>query len=216
MTNQSLTQYLANLSRQTDLKTGDIDKHVAFCVEQGKRDLWEAYPWHCRCRTENLTLTGEATNLPDDFEMFRSFRDANSLKGLKLTHIDKSEFDRKYPKPSSFSSASGPVVCSCYQDDGRWKVAIVPVVTRTLILDYFVAPPADVSGLPNHLYSGLVIAAARYLWAPGTTPWWSASNAFNGELIRIQRLDGPVGDMGSKFLDDTEQMSPEEVFPWMP
>lgn len=214
MTNAELKKYLGNLARQTDLKTNDLNSHTGFCVRQGLRDFWSAYPWHCRCRSDDLTLTGLATNLPDDFAQFRSLRETDSIRGYKLVYLEKDEFDRKYPKPESYNTSNGPVVFTCYQDEGVWKVVVAPAVIKTLPLDYFRKPPADIAGLPDHLISGLVIAAGKYLWAPGTTAWWSASNAYRSELERLQVIDGPAGSMGSKFLDDTEQLEPGSVYPW--
>ena len=174
MTSDALKEYLKTEALAAGIATADLDARTTRAHDFGVADFWNCWPWTFRVQEyDHPVVAGEeSSDLPDNFAAIKSIRETNSSFGQKLKFLEKEEFDRVTPKPTS-EGTNDPYYFTVYfnLNDGRHKIQFAPRpnVTGTIPMVIYLQPPADISDVPAGAVEGIVSTCCKYIYKWGSS-----------------------------------------------
>ena len=197
MDTQELKNYLSLLAVKNGYPADNMNDFLNAVIKLAISDAWYSYEWAGRSEANyELAVTGIYTDLPANFDKFVSITQREWSQGLELWYYPEKEFNNKFPKPSAVPGNSAQAF-TIFRDNHSWKLAVVPDPgTVTLYLTYLKTVPTTLSQVPGNMYPFVVACAVKYI---------TGEIDINEELRRAQVMDGPVGDMGGRMFDETDE-----------
>lgn len=192
------TEYFTTLTKalKMDFTDTDMDNYVKNAIKSGLQQFWGAKSWSFKVATTTISITSAADSydLPDDFDSAVSIKEKNSIRGFKLIHMNKEQFDELIPKPAVWDS-DFPLVYTIYHvdsddDAGKFVISIYPRPSSlTLDLAYNKTTNDNVKVVPDKFQSGVEACIASHIFLPGFNQRTVAYNEARAEIRRLEVQD---------------------------